>query len=399
MSISARFSIIVSLLLVALFLALAWTTYQHDKEMIRQETINMARIISRQIIETRDYLSSVSRPEDIERNFNLTPQVAASNIAVRLTRETPYYVRQISTRFRNPLNRPDRYEEMELQQLVSAKSAESVAITGRTGKETLRYMLPMIATESCLACHGSFENAPGFVQKRFPKGHPSYGYKIGEIIGAISIAVPMTSQFKSIHSDLLQELLLEGAILLSMLLVTSLLIHRTILAPVRKVSEGIESVATTGNFSSPIEIKSSDEIGRLVKSFNVLVSELERRTKQRTESDERYRNFIEIAQSPIVTFLHDGKIVIANQKAEKLFGLTREELIGHSIFNFMTEPELLRKGISDYFSAGSSEMLGASSLQTMLDICGHHFEVELVVSVSQTDREAMFSAILRPIKH
>ncbi len=399
MSIKTKFSLIVSTLLLFLFILLAFTSYIHDKDMVLQENISTARIIARQIIETREYLSESTDIASIEKNFSITPQVAASRIAQRLTEGTGYYVRQVSTRFRNPQNRPDQFEQDELKNLERTKAAESRSITGNNGKETLRYMIPMIANESCLICHGSYEKAPDFVKKRFPAGHPSYGYRTGDIIGAISVSVPLASQIKSIHSDLVQELVLEGVILILTLLATSLLIHRTILSPVSKVAEGIEAMALSGNFSSRIEIKSSDEIGRLVKSFNELVSELERRTRQRRESDDRYRNFIEIAQSPIVTFLADGKVVIANQKAEKLFGITREELLGQSIFEFMLEPGPLKKGMNDYFSEGSSEMLGASSTQIMRDICGRQFEVDLVVSVSQTETDAMFSAILRPHKH
>jgi nitrogen fixation/metabolism regulation signal transduction histidine kinase len=61
---------------------------------------------------------------------------------------------------------------------------------------------------------------------------------------------------------------------------------------------------------------SNDEIGELVVAFNELMSELDRKTTQKMESEERYRNFIEIAQSPIITFMEDGKIVIANRRAE-----------------------------------------------------------------------------------
>ncbi len=399
MSITARFTLIVSTLLLILFIMLAWISYLHDKEMLRQENISMARIIARNIIETRDYLSSVARTEEIEKNPALTPQVAATGIAHRLTEGSGYYVRQVSLRFRNPENRPDSFEQEELQKFITTKAPESSSINGGQGKETLRYMIPMVAGETCLPCHGSFEKAPAFVKNRFPEGHPSYNYKKGEIIGAISVSVPLSSQFKSINSNLVRELLFEAAILIITLLASSFLIHRTILAPVAKVAHGIESIALSGNFSSRIEIRSSDEIGRLVTSFNELVSELERRTRQKSESDERYRNFIEIAQSPIVTFLADGKIVIANHKAEKLFGITKDELLGQPIFDFMLEPEPLIKGMQDYFSEGSSDLLGANSNQTMRDICGRLFEVEMVVSVSQTETDAMFTAILRHNKH
>lgn len=398
MRITTKLTLIISCLLIVLFMALGWTSYRHDQDMAIQETVDKARTIARQIVETREYLSSVVRVEQVEQNFALTPQVAATRIALRLTQGSPYYVRQVSLRYRNPQNQPDAYERETLQQFRGTQLRERFQVVEKENQKALRYLLPMVAEQSCLACHGSFEQAPRFVQQRFPKGHSSYNYQPGELIGAISVSVPLTTLQQTIMRDMKRELILEGAILLVLVLVTGWLIHRTILAPVTKVAEGIEAVASSGNFSSPIVASSNDEVGRLVTSFNELMAELERRTRQRTESDERYRNFIEIAQSPIITFLPDGKIVIANQKAEKLFGLSKEELLGQCIFEFFHDPAPLREGISNYFQAGSSALIGTTSRQTVRDICGRLFEVEMVISVSQTEQEAMFTAILRTTK-
>ncbi len=398
MRITTKLTLIISCLLIVLFITLAWTSYRHDQQMALQETVGKARAIARQIIETRDYLSSVVTTAQVEQNPALIPQVAATRIARRLTQGSPYYVRQVSLRYRNPQNRPDSYEQAVLQQFKGSQVSEQFKVVGTGDHETLRYLLPMVAAQSCLACHGTFEQAPRFVQQRFPKGHPSYNYHPGDLIGAISVSVPLSGLQQAIMRGIRQEIVLEGTILLLLVLVTGWLINRIILAPVAKVSEGIEAVATSGNFTSPISVASHDEIGRLVTSFNDLMAELEQRTRQRRESDERYRNFIEIAQSPIVTLLPNGKIVIANQKAEKLFGLSKEELLGQCIFEFMADPQPLQQGIADYFSAGGSQMIGTTSRQTIRDICGRLFEVEMVVSVSQTEKEAMFTAILRAIK-
>lgn len=395
MRITTKLTLIISCLLFVLFMALGWSSYRHDQEMALQETVDKARTIARLIIETREYLSSVVRAGQVEQNFALTPQVAATRIALRLTQDSPYYVRQVSLRYRNPQNQPDAYEQETLRQFNGSPYRERFQVLGTGNKKVLRYLLPMVADKSCLVCHGSYEQAPRFVQQRFPKGHPSYNYQPGELIGAISVSVPLTALQETILKTMQRELILEGSILLILVLVTGWLIHRTILAPVAQVAEGIEAVANSGNFTSPISVSSNDEIGRLVTSFNELMAELEHRTRQRAESEERYRNFIEIAQSPIITFLPDGKVVIANQKAEKLFGLSKEELLGQCIFDFFHDPAPLREGISNYFQAGNSDLIGATSRQTVRDICGRLFEVEMVISVSQTEQEAMFTAILR----
>ena len=159
MSISARFSIIVSTLLLILFILLAWTSYLHDKDMVQQENVSTARIIAKNLIITRDYLSAEAKTDILEKSFNLTPQVAATKIAQRLTAGSGYYVRQVSLRFRNPSNRPDHFEQEQLIKFSSGLSKESSQVTGENGSEVLRYMLPMIASESCLVCHGKIGRA------------------------------------------------------------------------------------------------------------------------------------------------------------------------------------------------------------------------------------------------
>ena len=394
LSVTTKFTIVSTLLLMALFVALAFSSYRREQSLILKGAIDHARSISRQIIETRDYLSR-SVILETEQNENLIPQVAATQIARQLTRGSDYSVRQVSLRYRNPDNRPDRYEAGELARFRDARAAETWQVTNDQGKASLRYLLPMVADQSCLTCHGSYESAPGFVQKRFPKGHVSYGYKVGEVIGAVSVAVPMEGLYKQIATNLKRDILYDGVVLLLFIVISGWVIRKTILIPVKTVSARIADVARSGNFSERLEQHGQDEIGELIGSFNELMAELDRKTVQRMESEDRYRNFIEIAQSPIVTFMADGRIVISNQKAEKLFGLTKQELLGQSMFDFMENGGELQSAVADYFSAGSSSLIGTTTRQKVRDVCGKLFDVEMVISVSQSDQTPMFSAILR----
>jgi PAS domain S-box-containing protein len=205
----------------------------------------------------------------------------------------------------------------------------------------------------------------------------------------------MEGLYQQIGANLRRDILFDGLVLLVFITVSGWIIRRTILTPVKTVAAHIAAVAHSGNFSERLEQRGNDEIGELVGSFNELMAELDRKTVQRVESEDRYRNFIEIAQSPIVTFMSDGKIVISNQKAEKMFGLTKQELLGQSIFDFMEHGEELQGAVTEYFSEGSSNLIGATTRQKVRDVCGKLFEVEMVISVSQSDQSPMFSAILR----
>ena len=397
LSVNTKYNIISSLLLMALFMALAYSNYRREQSLILKGAIDNARTISRQIIETRDYLSR-SVTSEPEHNENLIPQVAATRVAQQLTRGSNYYVRQVSLRYRNPENRPDNFESIQLTAFRDVKAAETWQVSKEKGRESLRYLLPMVSDESCLTCHGSYDTAPGYIQRRFPRGHFSYGYKVGEVIGAVSVSVPMEGLYRQIGANLKRDIFFDAVVLIVFILVSGWIIRRTILTPVKAVAASIAEVAHSGNFTERLEQRGEDEIGALIGSFNELMAELDRKTIQRAESEGRYRNFIEIAQSPIITFMSDGKIVISNQKAEKLFGLTKEELLGQSIFDFMERGEVLQGAMMDYFSAGSSDLIGTTTRQRVRDVCGRLFEVEMVISVSQSDQSPMFSAILRAVK-
>ncbi|BCS52386.1 DUF3365 domain-containing protein [Geobacter sp. SVR] len=398
LSVNTTFNMISTLLLVMLFLALAYNNYRREQALILNGAVDNARTISRQIIVTRDYLSNHVTTEP-ESNYNLVPQVASTQIARQLTSGSNFSVRQVSLRYRNPGNRPDPFETEQLKLFMQKRNHESWQVTTEQGKKSLRYLLAMVADSSCLACHGSYDAAPAFVQARFARGHFSYGYQVGEVIGAISVSVPMEGLYRQIGTNLKHDIIYDACVLIAFLAITGAIMRKAILTPVKDVAVHISDVAKTGNFSQRLERTSTNEIGQLVGSFNELMEELDRKTRQRVESEERYRNFIEIAQSPIISFMADGKIVISNQKAEKLFGLSKEELLGLSIFDFMEDGENLRRAIEAYFSAGSSDLIGTTTLQKVRDVCGRLFDAEMVISVSQSDQTQIFSAILRTIKN
>ncbi|RNC67663.1 MAG: DUF3365 domain-containing protein [Desulfuromonadales bacterium] len=395
LKISTKFNIMLSLLLVFVFLAAAYFVYHRERSLIDRIAVDNARSIARQIIETREYMSSVVKGEP-NHNYGLVPQVVATNVAKRLTKGSHYYVRQVSLRYRNPENRPDGYEAEMLSLFSAKKATETSRVVKKAGKEPIfRYMLSMVAEKSCLECHGRFEEAPAFVRERFPKGHYSYDYQVGEVIGAVSVSIPLADLYRQAGTDFKLDLAYRGATFCLIILIMGFLVRRSIIDPIREVSTTIGRVTATGTFSDRIPQRSRDEVGELVGSFNEMMEELDRKTRQRMESEDRYRNVLEMAQSAIVTFLADGKLIITNRKAEDLFGLPKGELIGASIYTFFDDGDAVRAAIEANLRGGPGGMVGETTFHRVRDVRGRTTEVEVALSVSRSDLNPLFTAILR----
>ncbi|HZV82840.1 MAG TPA: DUF3365 domain-containing protein [Geobacteraceae bacterium] len=389
-----KFNLIMSLLLICLFVTAAVLTYRKQQALILKFAVDNARNFARQIIETRDYMSSAVKDEP-ENNYNLVPQVVATRVAKRITAGSPYYVRQVSLRYRNPDNRPDSYETARLQEFNNKGGRETSSLEMIDGRLTFRYLQPMVAVESCLACHGEYDKAPAFVRTRFPRGHYSYGYKSGEIIGAVSVSIPMAELYQQIGTNLEHDLLQRGIIFFIIIFAMGTILRRSIIDPVKQLAESITRVTQTGSFNERLPRTSNDEIGALIGNFNEMMEELEQKNLQSSEADARYRSFIEIAHSAVVTCMHDGKIIIANQRAVDLFGLPRKELLGRNLLDFIIDEvsgkELFATSVVD----GKLRPDIENSLRTVRGFRGRMIPVELAIAVSENDQQVLFTVILR----
>jgi PAS domain S-box-containing protein len=94
--------------------------------------------------------------------FELFNRESSFNVVSRLT----------SLKYLNPANKPDPWEERGLRAFETGQT-EVTEVTTVNGQPSLRLMSPLKTEEACLKCHGL------------------QGYRVGDIRGGISIAVPL----------------------------------------------------------------------------------------------------------------------------------------------------------------------------------------------------------------
>lgn len=397
LKLNSKFDLILSILLIALLFLTALLTYRDQQGLVLNLALEQGRGVARQIDATTDYMSDAVDRE-LENNFSLVPQVVATQVAKRISTGSQYTIRQVSQNFRNPDNRPDAYESNQLKAFSITEEDERYEMTEEGGEETFRYMHSMIAEPSCLECHGAYESAPLFIQQRYPRDHPSYDYQVGQVVGAISISIPMANLQSAVAANLKHELFYRVGILVLALMAMRVLIRRFMINPIQLTSATIHRVTATGNLAERIPAKASkDEVGQLIGDFNGMMEELDRTTLQRQESEDRYRNLIESTDSAIVTFLANGKIIISNHKAERLLGLSRNELLGESIFDYLEQGESLQERINAIVQKRDGQG-AAKTKQRIRDVKGQIIDVEIsLLLASRSEHKPMLTAILRKV--
>jgi len=111
---------------------------------------------------------------------------------------------------RGDTSRPpkDAWERSGINQLSRGGKSEVSEIVGAGRKAELRLLTPIRMESSCLSCHRQD------------------GFKIGDVMGAFSVAIPVTAEFAKIRGAKIATALLYGVSLAILLVVISLLVMR-----------------------------------------------------------------------------------------------------------------------------------------------------------------------------
>jgi diguanylate cyclase (GGDEF)-like protein/PAS domain S-box-containing protein len=143
---------------------------------------------------------------------------------------------------------------------------------------------------------------------------------------------------------------MDIAVSLSVLLVLGSVLHFTIRHLLRPIKDLTLSTAIIGkgDLTHRVKTESDGELGRLIRSFNQMAGELEKRTFELTivnghlrqeieerkrveealcKSEERFRTLFEHSREAIYITAQDGKIVNFNQSMLEMFGYSREEIM------------------------------------------------------------------------
>jgi len=148
----------------------------------------------------------------------------------------------------------------------------------------------------------------------------------------VMVSQPTAQAFATL--DAMRIHLLLGALTVSALFTWGIwgLLRRE-LRPLEAIAAHLDTMAGQSQALQPLAERASAaaEIGQLVRGFNHLVAQLDRRQQSVRESEQRYRAAFMLSPDALdITRVADGRHLDINTGFEQMFGWTREEVVGHS---------------------------------------------------------------------
>ncbi len=283
----------ISAIVIMSIATLFWWLMLRERKMFLRETRQQARAYFEQIVLVRHWLADqggiyVPKKEGEETNRYLRniPGIESEIVDVQgriytlknpalITRELSEYARQdglpisfkiTSLKLLNPNNAPTEFERRSLLQFEQGQK-EAYVIEDEAGAKVYRYMAPLHIQKACLKCHAQ------------------QGYKVGEVRGGISVAMPIKYMDDELRKSKVIFFLLAILITLIIISLLYMLIRHMVSRPLEILSNTTTEISK-GNLEHRARFKTGDEIEDLAAQFRTMNENLNKSNLELEEASQ-----------------------------------------------------------------------------------------------------------------
>lgn len=192
-------------------------------------------------VENQDFLSKVEvhevgQPEKVFHFYSKNPALATREFSeVVAQSNSPAKFRMTSHNVMNPNNKPDDFEQRALDAIREGNLKQY----SEHGKDVYRFASPVVHVASCISCHGDPAKAPQDVLQVYGAEH-GFGFKEGDLAGVISVTLPKRTV---LQSTLTMFSFAEAGVIVLSILPILWFVRRSVLIPVRKITQVAESIS------------------------------------------------------------------------------------------------------------------------------------------------------------
>lgn len=153
------------------------------------------------------------------------------------------------------------------------------------------------------------------------------------VIGGLYVKSDIESRYNEVSSTAVIFFTASG-IAMAISLGVALLVSRTITKPIGEMQQQAQKIAQ-GDYSGEVAVYGQDELGQLAQTFNELSVRVEE--SQETLESERHRldSVLSHMTDGVIATDRRGKVIIINDKAMLLLGISEEKSVGQSILGLL----------------------------------------------------------------
>ena len=277
-SLQWKFFLCIVLIIIPVWgIIFTWAGIQSGKQA-NDQVVNQARILSRQIILTRQWITDcggvfVNRQsqgaKDVMYLFDdtlqttrgayqrFTPSMVTRKLSQYSTRQDLYRFRLAGLNPLNPENEPDDFEREALNLFRTKGLRETFRFESSNGRQYFQYMVPLFMEQKCLKCHNRKMDA------------------LNSIGGGLSVFLPVDTMLSSTRKTHLKLAASGTALIFITILSLFVLTRRFVIKPLKKLEDMTDEISR-GNLDARVDIETGDELEKLGQHFNGMAQSLSR---------------------------------------------------------------------------------------------------------------------------
>jgi len=260
----------------------AYISYQLLQRNARDEVQRSAGLMMEAALSMRAYTVGQVRPHlrVVEDEFlpQSVPAFGATEIMNQMRKTHPDYTyKEAALNPTNPRNRATEWESDIINDFRNFSERKELAGTRLTPSGPSMFLArPLqIKDGACLVCHTNATIAPPAMVKVYGMNN-GYGWKLGEVIGAQIVSVPMTVPIEKANHAFYVFVGSLAAVFVAVFIILNAMLSLLIVRPMRTMSAAADKISVGALDIPELAESGKDEVALLAKSFNRMRRSLEK---------------------------------------------------------------------------------------------------------------------------
>ena len=296
-TLTAKFMFGLGMILLCIISVFSILTYDYLKKIYIREAYEKTDLVLGHIDATMEYARDELRPQifhvlpgDVSIRQVMSGSFMNKGIMKRFIQRFPHYIyRRVAIDPMNPDNRANAFEEGFIRQFRSDKASkrEWKGLITRDGEDYFLHLKAIVMEEACLLCHGDPAASPESITDHYGRIHGRH-WKVGEVVGLESIAVPVRGTFRQLQQVVFSFFLFGIAGMAALFAGLNYFHYRLAVVPLKRVSSFFKDVVNRRHgLDVHFDAQDYEEVSELAVSFNRMMGYLKESEEERKQMEER----------------------------------------------------------------------------------------------------------------